>query len=64
MKLKQFGLYDLKDCEQLVYLGTKKEIAEFLGLTVNYLSIYLVRKKKGIKHLIKHKYDLVELKGE
>ena len=45
--MKQYGIYNIKDCEQCEYFGTKKEIAKYLGLNVSYLSAYLARKKKG-----------------
>ena len=61
MKQKIYGLYNVKDKEQCEYFGTIKEIAKYLDLKPNSLSVFLVRKKHGIKFLIKHKYDLVEM---
>lgn len=63
MKLKIYGLYNLKDHEQCEYFGTIKEIADYLGLKRNSLSVHLVRKKHGNKFLILHKYELVEMEG-
>ena len=62
--MKQYGIYNIKDCEQCEYFGTKKEIAKYLGLNVSYLSAYLARKKKGKKGLLRCKYELIEIKGE
>lgn len=56
-----YGLYNMKDNEQCEYFGTIGEIAKYLGLKPNSLSVYLVRKKHGINFLIKHKYDLIEM---
>lgn len=58
---KIYGLYNMKDNEQCEYFGTKKEIAEYLGLSYSYLGSYLTRKKQGTQELLKHKYDLVEM---
>lgn len=62
--MKQYGLYNVKDKEQCEYFGTIKEVAEYLGIKRNSLSVHLVRKKHGIKFLILHKYDLVEMEDK
>lgn len=59
--MKQYGLYNIKEYEQCEYFGTIKEIADYLGLKRNSLSVHLVRKKHGNKFLILHKYELVEM---
>ena len=58
---KIYGLYNVKDDEQCEYFGTREEIANYLGMKPNSLSVFLVRKKRGIRFLIKHKYDLIEM---
>lgn len=61
MATKIYGLYNMKDNEQCEYFGTITEIAKYLGLKPNSLSVFLVRKKHGNIFLIKHKYDLIEM---
>lgn len=63
MVAKIYGLYNMKENEQCEYFGTREEIANYLGLKKNSLSVHLVRKKHGEKVLIKHKYDLVEIEN-
>ena len=62
--MKQYGLYNIKDHEQCEYFGTMKEIAKYLELKPQSLSVHLVRKKHGIKFLILHKYELIQVKLE
>lgn len=64
MKNKLYGLYNIKDHEQCEYFGTMQEIAKYLGLRPQSLSVHLVRKKHGIKFLILHKYDLIEMEDK
>lgn len=64
MKKKLYGLYNVKDNEQCEYFGTIREIAKYLGVKPNSLSVFLVRKKHGIKFLILHKYDLIEMEDK
>lgn len=59
--MKQFGLYDMKDYEQCVYVGTIKEISEFLGKNYNSLWSHLTRKKQGKIKYIHQRYELVEI---
>ena len=61
MATKIYGLYNMKDKEQCEYFGTIKEIANYLELKTNSLSVHLIRKKHGNNFLIKHKYDLIEM---
>lgn len=58
---KTFGLYNMRYKEQCEYVGTTKEIANYLGLQINTLRVYLVRKRKGKQKLLLDKYELVEL---
>lgn len=64
MKLKQYGLYNIKDHEQLEYFGTINEIAKYLDQSPDSLRSRLTRKKHGARNYIKHKYDIVEMKDE
>lgn len=61
---KIYAIYDMKDYEQCVFLGTMKEIADFLNCKCDSLYSYLSRRKAGKTELIKHKYELVEIKEE
>lgn len=45
--IKEYGLYNIKEYEQLVFLGTLKEIAKYLDYNVGSLRSYLTRKKSG-----------------
>lgn len=58
---KTYGLYNIEDFEQCEFIGTKKEIASFLGLKVSAIFSYLNRKRKGKQNLLLEKYDIVEL---
>lgn len=60
--MKQYGLYNIKDHEQLEYFGTINEIAKYLNQNPSSLRSRLTRKKQGKRNLIKCKYDIVELK--
>lgn len=59
--MKEYGLYDVNDYEQCVYIGTIKDIANYLGYSCSSLRSYLVRKQKGTQELLKHKYEMVEI---
>ncbi len=59
--MKFYGLYDLKEYEQCVFVGSIKEIAEFINENVSSLRSYLSKHKKGQIKLIKHRYELVEI---
>lgn len=59
---KEYALYDMKDYEQCVFIGTMKEIAEFLKYSENGLRSYLSHKKAGRRDsLIHKKYELLEV---
>lgn len=59
---KEYALYDMKDYEQCVCVGTMKEIAEFLKYSENGLRSYLSHKKAGRRDsLIHKKYELLEV---
>lgn len=63
--MKEYGLYDLKDNEQCVYIGTIKEMAIFLNTTVNCLRSYMSHRKRGdITNLLLKKYELIEIKED
>ena len=46
MIMKEYALYDVKDCEQLIYMGSIREISEYLNCYVGSLRSYLKRKKR------------------
>ena len=58
---KTFGLYNINYYEQCEYVGSQKEIANYLGIQVNTLRIYLVRKRKGKQKILLGKYEVIEL---
>lgn len=58
---KLYGLYDTKDFEKCVRLGTIKEIAEYLEYSPATLRSYLTRKKTGERKLLARKYELVKI---
>lgn len=61
MKIRVYGLYNMEDSEQCEYFGSIEEIANYLGVTCNYLKIYLTRRKQGKQKYLKYKYELIEL---
>ncbi len=60
--MKEYGIYDLKDDEQCVYIGTIKEVSEFLNCKESSLKSYLSRKRnnKG-SGLLARRYQLIEI---
>lgn len=59
---KEYAIYDMKDYEQCVFMGTLKQIAEFLNYSENGLRSYLSHKKAGRRDsLIKKQYELLEV---
>lgn len=62
--MKEFGLYDLKNYEQCVCIGTMKDIARYLNRGTNTLWSHIARKKRGQVNYISQRYDLVEIKGK
>lgn len=63
--MKEYGLYDVKDYEQCVYIGNIKEISNFLNTTPNSLRSYITHRKKGERSgLLKKRYELVEITAD
>lgn len=62
--MKEYGLYDIKDYEQCVCIGTISKIEKFLGKRANSLHEHLNRKRKGEVKYIHQRYDLVEIGGK
>ena len=61
MKLKEYGIYDLKEDEQCIYIGTMSEVSKFLNYNKDTLWSYLSRKKHDRSLLISHRYEIVEV---
>lgn len=60
--MKEYGLYDLKEDEQIVCLGNLKEISKFLCTTTNSLRSYISHRKSGERTgLLRRRYELVEI---
>lgn len=59
--MKKFGLYDLKDYEQCVCIGTMKDIANYLNTSLNSMWSHYTKKQKGKVKYIRQRYDLVEI---
>ena len=60
--MKEYGLYDLKEDEQIVCLGSLKEISRFLCTTTNSLKSYISHRKSGKRTgLLRRRYELVEI---
>ena len=62
--MKEYGVYDVKENEQCVYLGNISEIANYLNCNENSLRSYLTRKKNGQQELLLRRYELVEIYEE
>lgn len=63
--MKQYGLYDVKDYEQCVFLGNINEIANYLNCKASSLRSYITHRKKGERSgLLKKRYKLVEIKED
>lgn len=57
--MKIYGIYDMKEKEQCVIIGTLEEIIKFLNLTVREVGTALKN-----KNLIRNKYQLCYLYKE
>lgn len=62
--MKEYGIYDVKENEQCVYLGNIFEIANYLNCSESSLRSYLTRKKNGKQDLFQRKYELIEIHEE
>lgn len=63
--MKEYGIYDLKDNEQLVYMGNIKEIAKYLECSTNSLRSYLSLKRSNKRSgLLKKRYELLEIQKD
>lgn len=59
---KEYAVYDMKDYEQCVRIGTMKEIAEFLNCSSDSIWSYISHKKAGRREgLIHRRYDVVQV---
>lgn len=61
IKIKEYGIYDLKEDEQCIYIGTMSEVSKFLNYNKDTLWSYLSRKKHDRSLLISHRYEIVEV---
>ena len=61
IKIKEYGVYDLKEDEQCIYIGTMSEVSKFLNYNKDTLWSYLSRKKHNRSLLISHRYEIVEV---
>ena len=59
--MKQFGLYDLKENEQCVCIGSMQNIADYLNTSLNSMWSHYTKKQQGKIKYIRQRYDLVEL---
>ena len=64
IKIKEYGIYDLKEDEQCIYIGTMSEVSKFLNYNKDTLWSYLSRKKHDRSLLIRHRYEIVEVREE
>lgn len=64
IKIKEYGVYDLKEDEQCIYIGTMSEVSKFLNYSKDTLWSYLSRKKHDRSLLIRHRYEIVEVREE
>ena len=64
IKIKEYGIYDLKEDEQCIYIGTMSEVSKFLNYNKDTLWSYLSRKKHDRSLLINHRYEIVKVKEE
>lgn len=62
--MKEYGIYDVKDNEQCLYIGNINEIAQFLDCSNDSLRSYLTRKKNGEQDLLHRRYELIEISDE
>lgn len=62
---KEYAVYDMKDYEQCVRIGTMKEIAEFLNCSSDGIRSYISHKKAGkTESLIHKRYEVVKVTDE
>ena len=61
IKIKEYGVYDLKEDEQCIYIGTMTEVSRFLNYSKDTLRSYLSRKKHDRSLLINHRYEIVKV---
>ncbi len=57
-----YGLYDIKENEQCILIGSIREIAKYLNYSEGSLRKYLHRKKQNENLLISHRYELTQVK--
>lgn len=57
--MKIYGIYKDNEHEECVFVGTAKEVANYLNCTTNNL-----RSKISHKHKIQHKYVVLSLYNE
>lgn len=58
----EYAVYDMKDYEQCVRIGTMKEIADFLNCGSDSIRSYISRKKTGRREGLIHKrYEVVKV---
>lgn len=58
----EYTIYDMKDYEQCVRIGSMKEISEFLNCTSDSIRSYMSHKKAGRRDSLIHKrYDVVKI---
>lgn len=58
----EYAIYDMKDYEQCVRIGSMKEISEFLNCTSDSIRSYMSHKKAGRRDSLIHKrYDVVKI---
>lgn len=63
--MKEYGIYDLKDNEQLIYMGNIKEIAKYLECSTSSLRSYLSSKRTNKRRgLLKKRYELLEIQED
>lgn len=60
----EYAIYDMKDYEQLVYMGSISEIAKFLNLNPGSIRSYMSYKRAGREGYIKRRYEIVKIYEE
>ena len=56
-----YGLYDIKNDEQCVFLGNIREISEYLECDKQTIYDYLYKHKIGKHDLIKKRYEIIKI---
>jgi predicted transcriptional regulator YheO len=59
--INEYAIYDMKDNEQLVYMGTMKGVADYLKMSRASLYSYITHKKNGEQNLVKYRYEIVRV---